>query len=161
MLASSPSDVIYPSLPSFIFLIQCKFLHDHRWWSWLSLYHGVAKIYLHFAQTSRTFFKTCSEYLCLCVCVFSVPDPLMCSGGAASWRRLKSSTLCSTTPSATYLAGETVYGYGWLVIKEPVYVSSKSTLPSSSHSLISLVMKSMCPVSQQSPLALIPLSLLL
>ncbi|KAK3691423.1 hypothetical protein RRG08_036226 [Elysia crispata] len=48
-------------------------------------------------------------------------------------------------PSATYLAGETVYGYGWLVIKEPVYVSSKSTLPSSSHSLISLVMKSMCP----------------
>lgn len=28
-------------------------------------------------------------------------------------------------PSATYFAGETVYGYGWLVIKDPVYVSSE------------------------------------
>lgn len=27
-------------------------------------------------------------------------------------------------PTATYFAGETVYGYGWLVVKEPVYVSS-------------------------------------
>ncbi|BFZ25244.1 hypothetical protein BsWGS_28283 [Bradybaena similaris] len=26
--------------------------------------------------------------------------------------------------SATYFAGETVYGYGWLVVKEPLYVSS-------------------------------------
>lgn len=28
-------------------------------------------------------------------------------------------------PSPTYLAGETVYGYGWLVLKEAVYVQSK------------------------------------
>ncbi|GFR98575.1 hypothetical protein ElyMa_004505600 [Elysia marginata] len=32
-------------------------------------------------------------------------------------------------PSATYLAGETVYGYGWIVIKEPVYVSRDISFP--------------------------------
>ena len=27
--------------------------------------------------------------------------------------------------SATYSAGDTVYGYGWAVLKEPIFVQSK------------------------------------
>ena len=28
-------------------------------------------------------------------------------------------------PTATYFAGETVYGYGWIVVKEALYVQSE------------------------------------
>ena len=28
-------------------------------------------------------------------------------------------------PTATYIAGETVYGYGWIVVKEALYVQSE------------------------------------
>lgn len=39
--------------------------------------------------------------------------------------RLEKFQIIFNNPSATYCAGDTVYGYGWVVVKEAVYVQSK------------------------------------
>lgn len=39
--------------------------------------------------------------------------------------RLEKFQIIFNNPTATYYAGDTVYGYGWIILKEPMFVQSK------------------------------------
>lgn len=39
--------------------------------------------------------------------------------------RLEKFQIIFNNPTATYCAGETVYGYGWVMLKESIFVESK------------------------------------
>jgi len=39
--------------------------------------------------------------------------------------RLEKFQIIFNNPTATYCAGDTVYGYGWVVVRDPVFVESK------------------------------------
>ncbi|KAK6986792.1 arrestin domain-containing protein 3, partial [Biomphalaria glabrata] len=57
-------------------------------------------------------------------CLKSHISCLVCSRNkCASMEKIEKFQIVFNNPAATYFAGETVYGYGWLVVKEPVYVS--------------------------------------
>ena len=41
--------------------------------------------------------------------------------------RLEKFQIIFNNPTATYHVNDTVYGYGWVILKEPIFIQSKSS----------------------------------
>ena len=47
------------------------------------------------------------------------------SAASLTMERLEKFQIIFNNPTATYSVGDTVYGYGWVILKEPIFVQSR------------------------------------